>query len=232
MRPAVHAGDRPGSRRLGAMSEAAPAGAEMATRYDPQEVEPRWAETWVERGYFTADPHSGKDPYCIVIPPPNVTGRLHVGHALGRTLEDTLIRRARMQGFEALWVPGHRSRRDRHAGRRRAEAPRGRHRAPRPGPRGLRRARLGVEGAVRRRDRRADQADGRLPRLDARAVHDGRGALAGRARRVRPAVRGRPDLPGRASRELVPDRPHGPQRLRGGARRGRRRARDVPLPAR
>ena len=88
------------------MSDTARAGAEMATRYDPQEVEPRWAETWVERGYFTADPDSGKDPYCIVIPPPNVTGRLHVGHALGRTLEDTLIRRARMQGFEALWVPG------------------------------------------------------------------------------------------------------------------------------
>jgi valyl-tRNA synthetase len=88
------------------MSDTAPAGAEMATRYDPQEVEPRWAEAWVERGYFTADPHSGKDPYCIVIPPPNVTGRLHVGHALGRTIEDTLIRRARMQGYEALWVPG------------------------------------------------------------------------------------------------------------------------------
>ncbi len=88
------------------MSDTARAGAEMATRYDPQEVEPRWATAWVERGYFTADPHSGKEPYCIVIPPPNVTGRLHVGHALGRTIEDTLIRRARMQGFEALWVPG------------------------------------------------------------------------------------------------------------------------------
>jgi valyl-tRNA synthetase len=80
--------------------------AEMATRYDPQAVEPRWAEAWVERGYFTADPSSGKPPFCIVIPPPNVTGRLHVGHALGRTLEDTLVRRARMQGFEALWLPG------------------------------------------------------------------------------------------------------------------------------
>src|SRR5580765_7242013 len=79
---------------------------EMAPRYDPAEVEPKWAEAWVARGYFTADPTSGKPPYCIVIPPPNVTGRLHVGHALGRTLEDTLIRRARMQGFEALWLPG------------------------------------------------------------------------------------------------------------------------------
>ncbi len=88
------------------MSARPQSGAEMATRYDPAEVEPKWAEAWVERGYFTADPTSGKPPYCIVIPPPNVTGRLHVGHALGRTLEDTLIRRARMQGFEALWLPG------------------------------------------------------------------------------------------------------------------------------
>jgi len=79
---------------------------DMATRYDPQAVEPYWAERWVERGYFVADPSSGKAPYCIVIPPPNVTGRLHVGHALGRTLEDTLIRRARMQGYETLWLPG------------------------------------------------------------------------------------------------------------------------------
>jgi valyl-tRNA synthetase len=88
------------------MPEQDPTVAEMAPRYDPQEVEPHWAEAWVDRGYFTADPTSGKPPYCIVIPPPNVTGRLHVGHALGRTLEDTLIRRARMQGFEALWLPG------------------------------------------------------------------------------------------------------------------------------
>ncbi|HEY6568493.1 MAG TPA: valine--tRNA ligase [Actinomycetota bacterium] len=86
--------------------EPALAGAEMATRYDPQQVEPRWAAEWVDRGYFTADPSSGKPPFCIVIPPPNVTGRLHVGHALGRTIEDALVRRARMQGFEALWLPG------------------------------------------------------------------------------------------------------------------------------
>jgi valyl-tRNA synthetase len=85
------------------MSDAA---GEMPPQYDPQEVEPRWAEAWVERGYFHADASSGKPPYCIVIPPPNVTGPLHIGHAIGRTIEDTLIRRARMRGFEALWVPG------------------------------------------------------------------------------------------------------------------------------
>jgi valyl-tRNA synthetase len=83
------------------------AATEMSSRYDASAVEPRWAETWIERGYFHADvPDDPGDGYCIVIPPPNVTGRLHVGHALGRTLEDVLIRRARMQGFDTLWVPG------------------------------------------------------------------------------------------------------------------------------
>jgi valyl-tRNA synthetase len=82
-------------------------GTEMSSRYDAAAVEPRWAETWIDRGYFHARvPDDPSDAYCIVIPPPNVTGRLHVGHALGRTLEDVLIRRARMRGFHALWVPG------------------------------------------------------------------------------------------------------------------------------
>ena len=79
---------------------------EMSTQYDHAEVEPRWAEAWVERGYFRAEVDTDREPYCIVIPPPNVTGRLHVGHALGRTIEDTLIRRARMQGKAVLWLFG------------------------------------------------------------------------------------------------------------------------------
>jgi valyl-tRNA synthetase len=82
-------------------------GADMPTRYDPSSVEPRWADEWVRRGLFHADvPDDPARAYCIVIPPPNVTGRLHAGHALGRTIEDVLIRRARMRGLEALWVPG------------------------------------------------------------------------------------------------------------------------------
>ncbi|MEO8291897.1 MAG: valine--tRNA ligase [Actinomycetota bacterium] len=88
------------------MPESGPAGAPMPPQYDPTEVEPRWTRTWIERGYFHAEAPSDRPPYCIVIPPPNVTGRLHVGHALGRGIEDTLIRRARMRGYEALWVPG------------------------------------------------------------------------------------------------------------------------------
>ncbi len=92
--------------RLRRMEEQLAAREEMPPQYDPASVEPRWATEWVERGYFHAEVPSDKRPYCIVIPPPNVTGRLHVGHALGRTIEDMLIRRARMRGFEALWVPG------------------------------------------------------------------------------------------------------------------------------
>jgi valyl-tRNA synthetase len=88
------------------MTEQAHAPFEMPPQYNPAEVEPRWDAVWVERGYFHATAPSERKPYCIVIPPPNVTGRLHVGHALGRTLEDVLIRRARMQGYETLWLPG------------------------------------------------------------------------------------------------------------------------------
>lgn len=74
--------------------------------YDPKDVEEKWYSFWEEGGYFQADPHSDKDPFVIVIPPPNVTGVLHMGHALVDTLEDILIRWKRMLGFEALWVPG------------------------------------------------------------------------------------------------------------------------------
>ncbi|CAM5559646.1 valine--tRNA ligase [Streptomyces atroolivaceus] len=79
---------------------------ELPTQYAPAEVEGKLYERWVERGYFTADPESEKPPYTIVIPPPNVTGSLHLGHAFQHTLMDALTRRKRMQGHEALWLPG------------------------------------------------------------------------------------------------------------------------------
>ncbi len=78
----------------------------LAKAYDPKLVEEKWYFFWEKEGYFHADPHSKKKPFCIVIPPPNVTGVLHMGHALGGTLDDILIRYKRMQGFEALFVPG------------------------------------------------------------------------------------------------------------------------------
>ncbi|WP_035806204.1 valine--tRNA ligase [Kitasatospora mediocidica] len=80
--------------------------AALPTAYAPAEVEGELYERWVERGYFTADAKSDKPAYTIVIPPPNVTGALHLGHAFQHTLMDALTRRKRMQGFEALWLPG------------------------------------------------------------------------------------------------------------------------------
>jgi valyl-tRNA synthetase len=81
-------------------------GPELDKPYEPSQVEPRWAREWEERGYFRAADVSDKPPYCIVLPPPNVTGSLHVGHALTATIEDALIRWKRMSGFNTLWQPG------------------------------------------------------------------------------------------------------------------------------
>ena len=74
--------------------------------YEPAEVEARWYKFWEDNGLFHADPHSDKPPYSLVIPPPNVTGALHMGHALNNTLQDVLCRFKRLTGFEVLWMPG------------------------------------------------------------------------------------------------------------------------------
>jgi valyl-tRNA synthetase len=78
----------------------------MPTAYDPSGVEDRWYATWLERGYFGAAAGSDREPFCIVLPPPNITGALHIGHALDHTLQDVIVRRKRMQGFQTLWLPG------------------------------------------------------------------------------------------------------------------------------
>lgn len=79
---------------------------ELAKTYEPQEVEDRIYQFWLSGGYFHAEADPQKDPYTIVIPPPNITGQLHMGHALDETLQDILIRWRRMQGYSALWLPG------------------------------------------------------------------------------------------------------------------------------
>ncbi len=79
---------------------------ELAKTYNPSEVEDRIYADWMEKGYFHAEVDKTKKPFTIVIPPPNVTGQLHMGHALDETLQDILIRYKRMQGFSTLWVPG------------------------------------------------------------------------------------------------------------------------------
>ena len=78
----------------------------LAKTYDPSTVEDRLYNTWMEKGYFRGEIDPEKEPYCIVIPPPNITGQLHMGHALDNTLQDILIRWRRMQGYATLWVPG------------------------------------------------------------------------------------------------------------------------------
>ena len=78
----------------------------LPKQYDPSEVEPRWLSFWLENGFFHADEASPTVPYSITLPPPNVTGSLHIGHALGSTMQDILIRWKRMQGFNAMWMPG------------------------------------------------------------------------------------------------------------------------------
>src|SRR6201997_4114158 len=79
---------------------------ELEKTYDHKRVEEKWYKFWIEKGYFHASTLSDRPPYCIVIPPPNVTGSLHWGHALNNTLQDILIRYKRMDGYNALWVPG------------------------------------------------------------------------------------------------------------------------------
>ena len=79
---------------------------ELAKQYDPKNVEDRIYQTWLDGNYFHAEPDPEKKPYTIVIPPPNITGQLHMGHALDNTLQDILIRFRRMQGYDTLWLPG------------------------------------------------------------------------------------------------------------------------------
>ena len=79
---------------------------ELPSNFAPQDIEGALYQKWLDAGYFSADAKSEKPPFCIVIPPPNVTGSLHIGHALDHTLQDLLIRMKRMKGFETLWLPG------------------------------------------------------------------------------------------------------------------------------
>lgn len=80
--------------------------AQLPKRYDPKLVEPKWYQRWMENRDFVADANSSKPPFSIVMPPPNITGVLTLGHVLNDTIQDILARRARMQGFEVLWLPG------------------------------------------------------------------------------------------------------------------------------
>src|SRR5436305_10599825 len=88
------------------MSEARVQSADLDKGYEPSRVELHWAKWWEEQGFFHAADQSDKPPFSMVLPPPNVTGSLHLGHALTATIEDALARYKRMSGFNVCWMPG------------------------------------------------------------------------------------------------------------------------------
>ncbi len=145
----------------------------LDSRFAPTEVEPRLYAAWEKAGSFAAHPGGNAPPFTIMIPPPNVTGSLHMGHALTFTLQDTLVRWRRMQGRDALWQPG-----TDHAGIatqmvvERLLAAEGDDRQA-DGPRRVRRARLAVEDRIRRHHHPPAAPAGRLAGLAARALHHG-----------------------------------------------------------
>src|SRR6188508_2729124 len=78
---------------------------ELSKNFEPQAIENKWYQHWLDKKYFNSSP-DGRPPFTVVIPPPNVTGVLHMGHTLNETVQDILVRKARMTGFNACWVPG------------------------------------------------------------------------------------------------------------------------------
>ncbi len=191
----------------------------MEPLYSPEGVEERWQRTWEEEGLYNADPDPSRESFAIAHPPPNVTGDLHLGHALQLSLADTIVRTRRMQGFNVLFQPGYdhaghlHPERGREAPRRAGEIAAG------PRPRGVRRARLGVAPRVRRQDHVPVPPDRRLARLPPRAVHDGRGVRPRGDALLRPPLGEGLDLPGEPDRQLVPVPPDLALRPRARARR-------------
>ena len=200
--------------------------------YDPKAVESKWYAFWKESGVFHAEPDPNKQPYCITIPPPNITGSLHMGHALNNSVLDTMTRWHRMRGFCHALPARNRPRGHRHAERGGA---RNRQRGTdpaRPGPRKVHRAVLAVARTVRHAHLLSVRETGLLLRLGARALHAGR-ILCGRGHGgVRALVRARPDLSRHARGELGREIPVRRVRHRGGDGDATGQTLPLPLPVR
>ena len=148
----------------------------MIKTYDPKQVEQKWYTFWEENGFFHAEVDESKEPFCVVIPPPNITGQLHMGHALDNTYQDILVRWKRMQGFNTVWIPG-----TDHAGiatqarvedHIRATEGKTRHEVGRE-------EFLGVQGRLWPSDSQSTQKVGGFLRLAAGTFHHGRRLLQG-----------------------------------------------------
>ena len=194
------------------------------TRYEPAAAEARWTAHWLGEHLFHAEPDPARAPYSIVIPPPNVTGNLHMGHALNGTVQDVLIRYHRMRGMNACWLVG-----TDHAGiatqnvvEKQSAVPG--HQQGRDRPRRVRPPGLGVARGVRRQHHPAAQASGLRLRLRARALHVRRGLRAGRQPRLRLALQQGVHLQGPLPGQLVPALRQRHQRPGSGARDAARQA--------
>ena len=172
--------------------------------YDPKQVEDRWYRRWIEQGLFHASSTSTRPPYCIVIPPPNVTGSLHVGHALNNTLQDILVRWRRMQGYNVLWMPGmdHAGIATQNVVERQLQAEGTLSRSARA--RTVSRSGLGMESEIRRHDHRAIETAWRVMRLGPVALHDGPWPIRSGTASLRSSLSRRPTVSRRAADQLVP----------------------------
>ena len=215
------------------MTEESTTSGDMPKAYDPAAVEEKLYRFWEENGYFTPKIDPAKKPFTIIMPPPNVTGELHLGHALTATLEDIMIRWHRMQGEPTLWLPG-----VDHAG----IADAGESSRSELAQEGLTRHDLGREKFLER----VWEWVRAVPRASICDQHKRLGAscdwtrerftldpgpAAGRAHHLRQPLQQGPDLPRRAHHQLVPALPHRPLRPRGRAQGGAGPPLVRPLPA-
>ena len=204
----------------------------METLYKPEGVEERWEQTWEEEGHYNADPDPARESFVIAHPPPNVTGDLHMGHAMQLSLADTIVRTRRMQGYNTLFQPGFD-----HAGISTQNAVEkhlaleGKTRQDLGREAFVERG-LGVAAGVRRQDHASVPAHRRVDGLPPRALHDGRRLRARGDALLRASVRQRLDLPRESNHQLVPVPPDVALRSRGRARGGGRCPDLRPLPAR
>ena len=196
----------------------------MEPLYKPEGVEARWQQTWEAEGLYNAEVDPEREPYTIAFPPPNVTGDLHMGHALNASIQDALIRLHRMRGFERALADRVRPRGHRDAERRRARAREGRQDPPRPRAGGVPRARVGVAREVRAGDHGAASRPGRVDGLPPRADDDGRALRARGHALLRAPARQGADLPREPDRQLVPARHVGDLGPRGQPHPGGRHA--------
>ena len=143
---------------------------ELQSKYDPQAVESKWYQYWLDNKLFSSKP-DGREPYTIVIPPPNVTGVLHMGHMLNNTIQDILVRRARMEGKNACWVPG-----TDHASIA-TEAKVAGHQKARPDTRRIPQARMGLDARARGHHTQAAATPRSIMRLGPHGIYHGRDTL-------------------------------------------------------